>query len=518
MPKTENALELPAPGDVVAGKYRIVRAIGRGGMGVVFAATHELLHQTVALKLLLPDVAAHPEAVSRFLNEARAAARIRSEHVATVMDVGLLDGGMAYLVMEYLEGGDLEALLLQNGTMSLEEVAHCMLETLEGVAQAHALGIVHRDLKPSNLFRAVRPDGSVSIKVLDFGISKAPRPEDDGTATATHAMLGSPLFMSPEQVRSAKTVDARSDLWSLGVIMYRLLTGQPPFTGSNMGEVLAAILTEPHKPIAELRPDVPHGFAKIVDRCLERDRDRRYANAAELAIALEPFAGAHTDSVTRICRVLGMRTQKSDATEPGLVMSTQLAPEVTPAVAGSTVLAPQTVALPDTPWPASAQAPRVATPETMLGPSAGPWSATGNGKAASSRRRLRMAAVGAALVLAAAGAITLALRGHSPSSIPTSASALATTETLAPASTELVMPAVRVVPTEVLAPLPTAQSAESPASASSSPAAPHAPSAAAVAPIRPPPDASAPPRPHAPAGPTASARPIAIDNILLQRN
>ena len=514
MPKTENALELPAPGDLVAGKYRIVRAIGRGGMGVVFAATHELLHQTVALKLLLPDVAAHPDAVSRFLNEARSAARIRSEHVATVMDVGLLDGGMAYLVMEYLEGGDLEALLLQNGALSLEEVAHCMLETLEGVAQAHALGIVHRDLKPSNLFRAVRPDGSVSIKVLDFGISKAPR-EDDGTATATHAMLGSPLFMSPEQVRSAKTVDARSDLWSLGVIMYRLLTGQPPFTGSNMGEVLAAILTEPHKPIAELRPDVPHAFAKIVDRCLERDRERRYANAAELAIALEPFAGARTDSVARICRVLGMRAQKSDATAPGAVMSTQLAPEGTAIVAGSTVLAPQTVALPETPWPASAQASGVATPETMLGPSSGPWSATGDGKAASSRRRLRAAAVGVALVLAGAGALALALRGHSPSSMPTSVSAPAATEAPVTAAADLATPAIRLAPTAVLAPLPTASSVESPAAASSSPAASHAPSTATAPPVRPAPAASALPRPHASA---ASARPIAVDNILLQRN
>lgn len=512
-PKTEPAFDLPAPGDLVAGKYRIVRAIGRGGMGVVFAARHELLDQTVALKLLLPDIAVHPDAVSRFLNEARASARIRSEHVATVMDVGLLDSGMAYIVMEFLEGSDLEALLLENGVSSVEEVAHCMLETLEGVAQAHALGIVHRDLKPSNLFRAVRPDGSVSIKVLDFGISKAPRPEDDAAATATHAMLGSPLFMSPEQVRSAKTVDPRSDLWSLGVIMYRLLTGKAPFMGNNMGEVLAAILTEPHAPIADARPDVPEAFAKIVDRCLERDRERRHANAAELAIALEPFAGAHTDSVARICRVLSARR---DAPAPGSILSTQLAPEGPPAVGGSTVLAPQTVALVEPPRPAIAKPPEEARAETMLGPSAGPWSGTGDGNATSSRRRLRLAAAGVVLVLAGAGAVTLAMRDRSPSSIPTSASAPAATGLSVPAATGLAAPAIDVAPAAVLAPEPTSSRGDAPAaSASSSPAASRTP----APPIRPAPAAaSVPPHPRAPPAPSASARRPAVDDILLQRN
>ena len=546
MDRTEAPFDLPAPGDLVANKYRIVRAIGRGGMGVVFAARHELLDQTVALKVLLPDIAAYPDAVSRFLNEARASARIRSEHVATVMDVGLLDGGMAYIVMELLEGTDLEALLLSHGVLSVEEIARCMLEALEGVAHAHALGIVHRDLKPSNLFRAVRPDGSVSIKVLDFGISKAQRPENDAAATATHAMLGSPLFMSPEQVRSAKTVDARSDLWSLGVIMYRLVTGQPPFTGGNLGEVLAAILTEPHAPIARLRPGVPDAFSKIVDRCLERDRDRRYANAAELAIALEPFAGAPTDSVARICRVLGVRPQGPG---PRSLVSTQLAPEgvdlvgahrATPAIGGSTVLASQTVGLPEAPQPVGAQAPREATPETMLGPSAGPWSGTGDGKDASSRRWLRMTAVGVVLVVAGAGALTLAMRGPSPSSTQASAPA--------PAPTGLAEPAVRVAPAAVLAPAPTSvapaavlapaptsSSAETPApSASFAPAVSHPPSLAAVPPsfatappslaaappVRSSPAAApAPPRPRAAASAaSAPVRPPAVDNILLQRN
>ena len=446
--------------------------------------------------------------------------------------------------MELLEGTDLEALLLSHGVLSVEEIARCMLEALEGVAHAHALGIVHRDLKPSNLFRAVRPDGSVSIKVLDFGISKAQRPENDAAATATHAMLGSPLFMSPEQVRSAKTVDARSDLWSLGVIMYRLVTGQPPFTGGNLGEVLAAILTEPHAPIARLRPGVPDAFSKIVDRCLERDRDRRYANAAELAIALEPFAGAPTDSVARICRVLGVRPQ---GPAPRSLVSTQLAPEgvdlvgahrATPAIGGSTVLASQTVGLPEAPRPVGAQAPREATPETMLGPSAGPWSGTGDGKDASSRRWLRMTAVGVVVVVAGAGALDAGHARFLPfldASLGTGAGADGPRGAGGTRRARRGARARADVGRAAAVLAPTSSSAETPApSASFAPAVSHPPSLAAVPPsfatapptlaaappVRSSPAAApAPPRPRAAASAaSAPVRPPAVDNILLQRN
>jgi serine/threonine-protein kinase len=522
--KIEAMFALPEPGDLVADKYRIVRAIGRGGMGVVLAARHELLHQDVAIKVLLPEVAEHPEAVSRFLNEARASARIRSEHVAAVMDVGLLDSGMAYMVMELLQGNDLEAVLLEGGLFSVEEVAGRMLEALEGVAHAHALGIVHRDLKPSNLFLANRSDGPASIKVLDFGISKAPRPEDDGTATSTHAMLGSPLFMSPEQVRSAKTVDARSDLWSLGVIMYQLLTGKAPFTGNTLGEVLAAILTEPYVRVAEVRPEVPGAFGAIVDRCLERDRDLRYANAAELAIALEPFAGVPTDSVARICRVLGVRRDAPVA--PRSIVTTQAVPEWTPPTAGSTMLAPEV--LPQAPSPAVAQAVAQVAPEAtvekLLGPSAGPWSGTREAHATSARRWQRMAALGVTLLAAGAGAVTWAMRSHSPSSTPTAASAPATVPSIAAAdrvSSTPVVPVVPAVTPEVLAPVPASPGAEAPAaSASSSRTASHPPVAALAPSVRPSlaSASTAPLRPHAAAAPGASARPPAVDNILLQRN
>jgi serine/threonine-protein kinase len=219
-------------GDVLADKYRILRLIGRGGMAEVYAAHHEILQQTVAVKVLLPEAADMDGAAARFLNEARAAARIRGEHVAAVMDVGRLPvperadsaphrrgalyppDGAAYMVLEYLEGQDLEAYAESRGPLPAGEVADYLLQALQAIGQAHALGIVHRDIKPSNLFLAKRLDGSSVIKVLDFGISKASRISEslDGHSTSTRALLGSPFYMAPEQARSAKSVDARADI------------------------------------------------------------------------------------------------------------------------------------------------------------------------------------------------------------------------------------------------------------------------------------------------------------------
>jgi serine/threonine-protein kinase len=512
---------LPEPGDLLAQKYRVLRTIGRGGMGIVFAATHELLHQTVAIKLLVPELAAHPDAIGRFLNEARASARIRSEHVATVMDVGTLEGGAAYMVMEFLEGSDLEALLAADGVMSVEKVTQCMLQALEGIAHAHALGIIHRDLKPSNLFLSVRPDGALSIKVLDFGISKAPRKDDDGAATHTHEMLGSPLFMSPEQVRSAKTVDARSDLWSLGVIMYRLLTGTTPFVGDNFGEVLAAILVQPYVAVAEVRPGVPAGFSEVIDRCLERDRDRRYANAAELAMALEPFAGGHTDSVARVCRVLGVRREAPSATSGAGASQPGAAKAWVAPAGGSTVMAP--VAAPEAPPPTAPASPRadaaqpVAATDPSLGPSAGPWSGTGPHKAPVARRSRRAVLAAGGIALAAVVSAAIALRPHS--NAPPSASVSAPLEappvpaeiarTASPDPTpEAPSPSASIpTPAQILAPLP-AETAEIPAAPQ--------PAAISAPPAAPPRPASVPWRDRR--APAPSARPQPIDSILLQRH
>ncbi len=213
---------LPKPGDLIAGKFRIERMIGRGGMGAVFSAQHEMLGQRVAIKMLLASVASNREVVARFLNEARLAARIEGEHVARVTDVATLDDGRPYMVIEYLEGSDLGQVLEACGPLPVPEAVDYVLQALEALAQAHAQGMVHRDFKPSNLFLARRSDGTTLVKVLDFGIAKAARPlalEENQSLTKSNSMLGSPQYMAPEQLRNAKNVDAQTDIWAVGLTL-----------------------------------------------------------------------------------------------------------------------------------------------------------------------------------------------------------------------------------------------------------------------------------------------------------
>jgi serine/threonine-protein kinase len=302
-------LPLLEPGVVLAGKYRVERVLGQGGMGVVLAAQHLQLGQRVALKFLLPEVCTNGEAVARFLREARTAVQIESEHVARVVDVGTLEGGAPYMVMEYLEGSDLGDVLAKRGPMPLPLAAGYVLEAMEAIAEAHALGMVHRDLKPSNLFLARRRDGSNIVKVLDFGISKAAHDAQLGPSasmTSTTAVMGSPLYMSPEQVRSSKDVDARADVWSLGVILHELLSGRTPFHGETMTAVLAMIVADPPPPLRTVRPDLSPAVEAIVFRCLNKDRTQRFQNVAELAYALAPYAPPEAQAaVERISKVLG---------------------------------------------------------------------------------------------------------------------------------------------------------------------------------------------------------------------
>src|SRR5215471_6314796 len=225
-------------GDILDGKYRVERVLGSGGMGVVIAAHHMGLDQKVAIKLLLPEVLDDPEAGARFEREARAAAKIKNEHIARVMDVGTLENGSPYMVMEHLEGEDLAERLRREGRLAIEHAVQLVLQTCEVLAEAHGLGIVHRDLKPANLFCLVGPDGDVSIKVLDFGISKVTGPNTSHTTiTKTSTLMGSPTYMSPEQIHSARRVDARTDIWSISVILYELLTGRLPFEGDSVPEI-----------------------------------------------------------------------------------------------------------------------------------------------------------------------------------------------------------------------------------------------------------------------------------------
>jgi eukaryotic-like serine/threonine-protein kinase len=285
----------PDIGTVVADKYVLEKLIGKGSMGAVYVARHELLDRHVALKFISEEHAETLDAARRFLNEARAAAGIENEHVARILDAGLLPGGAPYMVLEMLQGADLARLLEQalaaGRPLAIGRVVDWILQALEGIAEAHGLGIVHRDLKPANLFLASRRHGSNIVKVLDFGISKAARAVTaSATLTATASLLGSPVYMAPEQLRDAKTVDRRADLWSLGVVLYELITGRLPFDAESVAEIFVAILERTPRPMAALRRDVPPELDRVVMRCLARDAEERFQDAAELADALAPFA------------------------------------------------------------------------------------------------------------------------------------------------------------------------------------------------------------------------------------
>jgi eukaryotic-like serine/threonine-protein kinase len=299
--------EVEAPvvaGEVIAGKYRVDRVLGSGGMGIVVAATQLELDRPVAIKFLVAEAAKAPEIVARFAREARAVAKIQGEHVARVLDVGVLDNGLPYMVMEYLDGADLAQRIAHEGRLSLPEVARYVLEACEALAEAHAAGIVHRDLKPANLFLARRPDRTTIVKLLDFGISKSPVGSAAGI-TSTQAIMGSPVYMSPEQLMSAKHVDARSDIWSLGVVLFEALAGTPPFNAESMPQIVTRILHTPAPPLGDARPDLPPAVAAVVERCLAKDPAGRFGDVAELAWALSPFVDDGARSVERIARVLG---------------------------------------------------------------------------------------------------------------------------------------------------------------------------------------------------------------------
>ncbi len=272
---------------MLRGKYRVERLLGQGGMAYVVAAWHLHLEQRVAIKLLRPEVAEQGEVVERFLREARAASRLEGGHVTRVLDVDTLPGGPPFIVMEYLEGSDLAAVLRDRAPLPLPEVADWVRQACAGIAEAHALGIIHRDLKPANLFLARKRSGEAVVKVLDFGISKL---LEDTRITRAAVGMGSAEYMSPEQMRSAGDVDARTDLWSLGVTLYELCTGATPFHAESVAQVGAAVLTREPTPPQRLRPELPSGLEAVILRCLDKDPERRFASAVELGKALAPFA------------------------------------------------------------------------------------------------------------------------------------------------------------------------------------------------------------------------------------
>jgi serine/threonine-protein kinase len=287
---------VPGPGEVLGGKYKVERILAVGGMGAVLSAIDITKNQTVAVKVMLPAAMEVDGAVTRFQREAQAASKIVSDHVVHISDVGTLDSGAPFMVMEYLAGDDLGDIVGDGKVLPVHEAVDYVLQACEAMAEAHKLGIVHRDLKPSNLFLTRRPNGTACVKVLDFGISKFTGSDvfaaGEGSLTATRAMMGSPLYMSPEQVRSAKNVDRRTDIWSLGIILFELVTGRLPFEADTAGAICAMIAADDPVPMRWMNKDLPEALERIVLHCLEKEPAARYQDVAELADALRPYATA----------------------------------------------------------------------------------------------------------------------------------------------------------------------------------------------------------------------------------
>lgn len=286
-------------GSVLAGRYRVDRVLGQGGMGIVVQAMHLQLHQPVAIKFLLPEVLINQQIVQRFVREAQAAVRLRSEHVARVIDVGTLETGAPYMVLEYLDGCDLSNFPRAHLTVGI--IVDLLLQACEALAEAHSLGIVHRDIKPANFFITRRADGSPLLKVLDFGISKMP--VADSNLTATQTVMGTPAYMSPEQMKSSRDVDNRSDIWSLGVVLYELLQGAPPFGGETFSSMILKVVTEP---LPRITLPLPPGLDAVIYRCLEKEPAHRFQNVAELAQALARYASSTTQAAISVQRTSGI--------------------------------------------------------------------------------------------------------------------------------------------------------------------------------------------------------------------
>ena len=449
------------PGALIAGKYRIDRTLGEGGMGVVVAATNLHLDQRVALKFLLPDLLGEKAVVERFLREARASARLRSEHVCRVYDVGV-ENSAPFIVMELLEGRDLAAMVSGNGPLPISMAADCVLQATIGLAEAHALGIVHRDLKPANLFVTARPDGTSLVKILDFGIAKAPS-DTQFQLTRTTAVMGSPGYMSPEQLRSARDADARSDIWALGVTLFELVAGRQPFASESITELTLRVAIDPTPPL----PGVPREFERVVARCLEKDPGRRFANVSQLAAALAPFGTAR---IAEMAMGTASMLSIAAARPAGTAVTSDHAP-------------------------------------TTLGSSAGMFAS-----AASARSRLRWGLVGVALVAAIATVAVVKLREpDAPAAAQPRESTLAAP---APIASDAGVPAVTADAASAAVATPPPATATVPAPPPPAPAAavkppptaplPRSPATAQAAPSTAPPSTAAPPPPRPRAKPAPS--------------
>jgi len=280
--------EVLEPGTLIAARYRVEKKLGEGGMGMLYACEDSVLHRRVAVKLMQRALAADPGVAERLLREARLAAQLR-KHVAQVFDCGTLDTGEPYIVMELLSGQDLYAVLREDGPLPPAQVVRDLLDVCVGLGEAHEKGIIHRDLKPENLFRAVDPDGTVELKIVDFGISKQLSSRLRAQTNPSES-VGSPQYMSPEQITTPSEVDPRTDIWSLGVVMFELLTGALPFEGQTVAQICSAVLTQPVPPFSDYRDDVPPALQAVVMRCLHKDRNQRFQTVADVSLALSALS------------------------------------------------------------------------------------------------------------------------------------------------------------------------------------------------------------------------------------
>ncbi len=419
-------LKMVQPGDVLAEKYRVDRVLGMGGMGVVVAARHLQLDENVAIKFLLPEALGNQEAVGRFAREARAAVRIKNEHVARVIDVGTLPNGSPYMVMEYLLGSDVGQILTEKGKIPYPDAIDIVLQASEAIAEAHSLGIVHRDLKPANLFVVKRADNTECVKVLDFGISKfnGSSSGSDMSLTKTTAVMGSPLYMSPEQMASARNADARSDVWSLGIMLYELIAGDVPFNGESLPELCVAIISAAPPSLVKKCPDVPPGLEAAIFHSLEKEPAKRFAHIADFAVALSEFAPKRSRSsverITGIIQSAGMST--SSIGIPAM-------DSVAPPRGGATLAS---------------------------------WGRTEPGGAAGRRNTLILAATGGTLAVALLG-VFLATRKPAPAasvdSAPHVAAAVPATPPVPVAAPQPAVVPAAAAPAAVVAPAPVAASA-----------------------------------------------------------
>ncbi len=439
-----------SPGALVAGKFRVERIVGRGGMGIVVEATNVQLDQKVALKLLASR-GEDPAVADRFGREARAAARLRSEHVARVYDVGKDTLHGPFIVMEMLEGRTL-ADVISEGRVPIHRAVEYVIDACEGLAEAHARGIVHQDVKPANLFLVTDTDGRPSIKLLDFGIATVRSTGREADAKSSQPSVGTPAYLAPEQLRGAPAADHRADIWALGCVLYELLVGERPFRASRFTELVTKILeTEPEPLPDELQTPAP--IAAAIERCLQKDRAKRFTSTGELALTLLPFARrrAHSSVSRAIAHV------KSSGLDPHLEMPSSMPPR--PSEGSLELPAHAQLRPPGVPVITGDAAPSSAAPREMTAPASA-------ASAPSDRSRRVLGALALVTVIGGGGAGAWALSRPSARSTETGGSS----SSIALASVDAPLPGTAPATSSSVAAPTDPASAEPPTPASSRPA------------------------------------------------